>query len=31
VLEDVERMKMVMGFRGIGFVVRVKLCGENEN
>jgi hypothetical protein len=24
-------MEIVMGFRGMGFVVRVRRCGENEN
>jgi hypothetical protein len=27
----VEGMEIVMGFRGIGFVVRVRRCGENGN
>jgi hypothetical protein len=27
----VERMEIVMGFRGMGFLVRVKWCGENGN
>jgi hypothetical protein len=29
--EGVERMRIVMGFRGMGFVVRVRRCGENGN
>jgi hypothetical protein len=27
----VERMEIVMGFRRMGFVVRVRRCGENGN
>jgi hypothetical protein len=27
----VERMEIVMGFGGLGFVVRVTRCAENEN
>jgi hypothetical protein len=27
----VERMEIVMGFRGMGFVVHVRRCGENGN
>jgi hypothetical protein len=27
----VERMRIVKFFRGMGFVVRVRRCGENEN
>jgi hypothetical protein len=27
----VERMEIVMGFRGMGFVVPVRGCGENGN
>jgi hypothetical protein len=27
----VEGMEIVMGFRRMGFVVRVSRCGENEN
>jgi hypothetical protein len=31
VLDGVERMKIEMGFRGIGILVLVRRCGENEN
>jgi hypothetical protein len=31
VLEGAERLKNVMGFRGIEFVVREIRCGENEH
>jgi hypothetical protein len=27
----VEGMEIVMGFRGMGFVLRVRRCGENGN
>jgi hypothetical protein len=27
----VERMKIVMGFCGMGFVVRVRRCGAKDN
>jgi hypothetical protein len=31
VLEGVERMEIEMVFRGIGILVCVRRCGENEN